>query len=131
MVAGGGAPIIVATVPAGTRHQSGLCLPATTLAAQGGHRDNTVTWSKNCDGKVTHYRCADNYTEVESSCLVRISECCTGMLITVGVLTNWNQDANCNQVTPVQQVIDDRGRLLSLVTADLVCGDVVVIAQFY
>ena len=72
-----------------------------------------------------------NYTEVESSCLVRISECCTGMLITVGVLTNWNQDTNSNQVTPVQQVIDDRGRLPSLVTADLVCGVVVAIAQFY
>ena len=52
------------------------------------------------------------------------------MLITVGVLTNWNQDTNCNHVTPVQQVIDDRARLLSLVTADLVCG-VVATAQFY
>ena len=108
MVAGGGAPIIVATVPAGTRHQSGLCLPATTLAAQGGIVTTvSVTWSKKCDENVTHYRCADNYTEVESSCLVRISECCTGMLITVGVLTNWNQDANCNHVTPVQQVIEE------------------------
>ena len=100
--------------------------PATTLAAQGGHRDNSE-----CDianKKVTHYRCTDNYTEVESSCLLRISECCTGMLITVGVLNNCNKDTNCNQVTPVQQVIE--GYLLSLVTADLVCG-VVIIAEFY
>ena len=101
--------------------------PATTLAAQGGHRDNSECDVSN--KKVTHYRCADNYTQVESSCLPRISECCTGMLITVGVLNNCNQDANCNQVTPVQQVIEDY--LLSLVTADLVCGVVVVIAQFY
>ena len=49
------------------------------------------------------------------------------MLITVGVLNNYNQDANCNQVTPVQQVIEDY--LLSLVTADLVCGVVVVISS--
>ena len=101
--------------------------PATTLAAQGGHRDNSE-WDIG-NKKVTHYRCTDNYTEVESSCLRRISEGCTGMLITVGVLNNCNQDANCNQVTPVQQVIE--GYLLSLVTADLVCGVVVVIAQFY
>ena len=117
------------TVPAGTRHQSGLCcVPRHNIGGTtGGHRDNSE-----CDvgnKKVTHYRCADNYTQVESSCLPRISECCTGMLITVGVLNNCNQDANCNQVTPVQQVIEDY--LLSLVTADLVCGVVVVTAQFY